>query len=148
MLPARVIIVGAPRSGKSTLAREFRRKGLPTYCGDPYSKVKDPESGVTYLREDMSWSEGSQYVADTWFHLPGPWCCEGQVMARALRKWVAGKNWGAFGWVLEMPADRIIVFRNPRPEIPLLRGQLSMAKSVATVWAEIAHHFEDITEYR
>jgi hypothetical protein len=134
---ARIIVVGGPRFGKSTLARAERAKGVPTFCGDPVELVKEPEAGVTYLPSGMAWSDGSQYVADNWFTMPGPWLCEGQIMARALRKWTSKAA----------PADRIIVLTGP-PHVAVTPGQAAMIKAVETVWHGIAHHFDAITEYR
>jgi hypothetical protein len=147
----RTIIIGGPRCGKSTLARTYRAQGIPTYCGDPRSLVKEPEDGVTYLPEGLVWrkdhDEGSQYVIDHWFPMPGPWLLEGQNMARALRKWVR-QGGDCYRGAIAMPCDRIIVLREPRPECTLLPGQESMGKAVATVWSQVGHRFREITEYR
>jgi hypothetical protein len=143
----RTLIIGGPRCGKSTLAREYRRRGIPTYCGDPRSLCKEPEDGVIYLPEGLEWSEGSRHVAEEWFSLPGPWVMEGQIMARAVRKWLwlrADRYEGA----VPLPADQIIVLQNPRPECDLLPGQLAMCKAVQTVWAQIGERCRSITEYR
>lgn len=165
MKAERVIIVGGPRRGKSTMAADLqlteygnrqadaesaRRPSVPIYCGDPLSKVKEPRTGVHYLPEGIpiSGDDGAaQWVADNWFTQPGPWVCEGWVMARALRRWV-GPNWTASGYALNksMPADRIIVLDRPAFGTPL-KGQESMHKAVMTVWNQIAHHFEPIVEY-
>jgi hypothetical protein len=149
----RIIIVGGPRRGKSTLAQELRVKAHhdPTrehgtnivriFCGDPLSKVKEPRNGVTYLPEGIpiSGDDGAaQWVADNWFPMPGPWVCEGWVMARALRRWVALRS--------IMPADRIVVLDRPA-FTEELRGQASMHKAVMTVWHGISHHFAAIAEY-
>lgn len=133
----RIIIVGGPRLGKSTLARSYRAKGVPTFCGDPRELVKDPEPDVTYLPSGLDWSAGSAYVAERWFSMPGPWLCEGQVMARALRKW-SGAG---------MPADRIIVLQGS-PHVAVTPGQAAMIKAVDTVWREIANRFQAITDTR
>lgn len=141
----RTIIVGGPRCGKSTIARAYRAQGIPTFCGDPRSLVKEPEDGVTYLPEGLTWrkdhDEGSQYVIDHWFTMPGPWLLEGQNMARALRKWVRQGR-------IAMPCDRIIVLQHARPECTLLPGQAAMGKAVQTVWTQVSHQFRNITEYR
>lgn len=141
----RIVIVGGPRCGKSTLARELRGAGIPTRCGDPHSKVKEPEPGVSYLPEGLpiSGEDGAaQWVCDNWLVKPGPWCCEGWVMARALRRWL--------GWPREqrgVPADRIIVFTRHHPDATVTPGQRAMLKAVGTVWGAIRHHFPD-AEYR
>lgn len=144
MSDERVIIVGGPRCGKSTLAREFAARGVPVFCGDPRSLVKEPEDGVTYLPEGMDWSEGSQFVADEWFTQPGPWLCEGQIMARALRKWCPTVD--IFTGKADLPADRIIVLRDHHPLADVTPGQAAMHKAVMTVWNEIARRYRDISE--
>src|ERR1044072_6889457 len=103
----RIIIVGGPRTGKSSLAETLRPHGYEIFCGDPLSKVKEPRKGVTYLPEDLDWSEGSAYVADHWFSMQGPFVLEGQIMARALRKYAMAHE--------GMPADRIFVLTNHHP---------------------------------
>lgn len=149
----RTVIVGGSRSGKSTLAREFRVIGMPTFCGDPLSTVKEPEDDVTYLPEGLEFdgdNGAAAWIAANWFTMPGPWCCEGWVMARALRRWVDQQ----FGFDVRagmhgpMPCDEIIVFRKQREHALTRPGQRAQGKGVMTVWNEIAYHFTEITEYR
>lgn len=130
----RTVIVGGPRTGKSTLARELRAQGHPTFCGDPISLVKEPEAGVTYLPDGLGWSGSSAYVAEHWLSAPGPWVCEGVVMARALRKFAGA-----------LP-DRIIVLANHCPLTPVADGQATMHRGVMTVWREIAARFAPVAE--
>jgi hypothetical protein len=134
-LAGRVIIVGGPRCGKSTIARSYAARGVPVFCGDPAHLVKEPEEGVTYLPDGLTWSDGSLYVAQHWFTLPGPWVCEGQVMARALRKWLR----------TPLPADHIILLRDHHPRAKPTPGQRAMHKAVMTVWREVAPRFRTIT---
>ncbi len=139
----RIVIVGGPRCGKSTLARELRAQGIPTYCGDPKSMVKEPEDGVIYLREGLGMgSASSQWVIDHWLPMPGPWVLEGHVMARVLRKWSDGRHW------THMPCDKVIVFRKQHKHAVTLTGQITQHKGVITVWDEIADRFRPITELR
>lgn len=131
----RIVILGGPRRGKSSLARTFRDQGIPTFCGDPRSLVKEPEDNVTYLPEDLSWSDSSQYVVDNWLTQPGPWCCEGVSMVRALRKVVIADR------VKDLDGIEIIVANQvPKGVIPTPK-QDSMSKAVMTVWSEIADMF-------
>lgn len=133
----RIIIIGGPRHGKSTIAAQLRSQGIPTYCGDPVNLVKDKENGVNYLPSDLSWSESSSYIADNWFTLPGPWCCEGVAMARALRKLVDNGNESILGDGVE-----VLVLEQTHPLAgEVSTGQAAMSKAVMTVWGEIADMF-------
>lgn len=153
MTTERIVIVGGPRRGKSTMAVELSNaaKGCPIYCGDPLSKVKDPDVSVHYLPEDIPFSGddgAAQWIAEHWFTMPGPWVCEGHVMARALRRWLAGTApFRDNGFELMRPCERIIVLDRPGFGMPS-RGQESMHTGVMTVWREIASYFDPITEYR
>lgn len=141
----RIIIVAGPRRGKSTLARQFReQQGIPTFCGDPRSKVKDPEEGVTYLPEGIPFAGddgAAAWIACGWLCAPGPWLCEGHVMARALRRGLV------FAKHTTQLCDRIIVLSGPAM-CETSGGQETMHKSVMTVWKQIAKCFEAITEIR
>jgi hypothetical protein len=125
----RIVIVGGPRCGKSTMARRLREEGVPTYCGDPKSLVKQPEEDVIYMPEYKSWSDAPNYVVMEWFSQPGPWCCEGVVMARALRK-LKQRGWGD---VLKGVEVIYLDF----PFTPLTPGQANMSKGIVTVWFEV-----------
>lgn len=141
----RVVVVGAPRSGKSTYARELRAQGVPTFCGDPRSLVKDPEDGVTYLPEGLPWGgdEGaSRYIADHWFTMPGPFCCEGVAMARALRKVVQDNR------VRILDGVRIVRFTGQHAHAVTKPGQVTMRKAIDTVWSQIAGDLKHLTEMR
>lgn len=137
-----MIIVGAPRSGKSTLARELRGLGYRTYCTDPLSLVKDPEQQVTYLPEGLDWSEGSRFVADQWLPLKGQVVIEGVGTVRALRKLLEDGR----SHVLN---DATIVRLTRQFDCAVTKaGQRSMAKAIDSIWAEISAQLAPITEYR
>lgn len=110
----RVIIVGGPNTGKSTVADK---------AGAKFDRpVRHTDSLVK-----LGWSEASA-EASTWFDIEGPWIIEGVAVPRALRKWIAAhplQNLDAHVLMLEEPLT------------PLTKGQASMAKGVATVWNEI-----------
>jgi hypothetical protein len=154
MTDARIIIVGGPRVGKSTLAFElaFEYTGIQhhVYCGDPESLVKQPQRGVHYLPEGIpiSGDQGAaQWISDNWLTMPGPWVLEGWIMARALRRWLGRFDIGGAPPV--MPCDRIIVLHDIHPEARnVLPGHVAMGKAVQTVWRCIAHNFEGIVEDR
>lgn len=144
----RVIIVGGPRRGKSTLAQKLVLgfPQCPHRCGDPLSKVKEPLPGVEYLPEGIpiSGDDGAaQWVADNWFAKPGPWVCEGWVMARALRRWLS-TNYphAALYGATEPPCDRVLVLDRPA-FTEELKGQASMHKAVMTVWNQIVFIFDE-----
>lgn len=141
MTVPRVIVIGPPRSGKSTFARSLRAEGVPTRCGDPRSLVKDPEHGVEYLPEGLDWSEGSRYVADIWLPSPGPWCCEGISMVRALRKVIED------GRRRVLDGCRIVVFEDFHPDAELKRGHVGMRSAIAGIWGQIAHELAGAVEY-
>ena len=138
----RIVIVGGPSRGKSTLAHEFHLQGFPVFCGDPASKVVYQKPYTTYLPENLPFAgEGgaAQWVADNWFTMPGPWVCEGHVMARALRRWMNVH--------LQPPADRVIVLDRPAHR-PTSKGQDAMHTGVMSVWNDIRGRLHTITEYR
>ncbi len=148
----RTVIVGGPRCGKSTEAEAIRvGTGARVFCGDPRSKVKEPLDHVTYLPEDLPFAGdfgAAAWVAANWFSMPGPWVCEGHVMARALRRWfqddlVKQPSTGEL-----YPCDLIYVFEDQRQDQELLAGQVAMHKGVMRVWSDIALYFEPIVAYR
>lgn len=119
----RILIVGGPRIGKSTL-----------------SLVLQERLGISVLHkshdvEDLGWSQSSDAAA-LWFSEP-EWIIEGVQMARALRKWLAA-NPG-------QPLDCDIIYLTNGPLardnagriIQLKPGQVSMTKGVKTVFEEI-----------
>ena len=129
MSERRIIIVGGPRCGKSTMARRLREEGVPTYCGDPKSLVKQPEDNVIYLPNYLSWTTAPDYVTREWFTMEGPWCCEGVVMARALRKLQRQQQDGLLKGAEVIYLDF--------PFVPLTPGQANMSKGIVTVWFEV-----------
>lgn len=138
----RYILVGPPRGGKSTFARALRAQGVPTFCADPQSLVKQPEEGVTYLdaafAEPGMWSAATDFIAASWLNMSPPWCIEGVALARALRKWLRDAPAGA------LPAEHVVVFREPMArQSP---GQQRMAKGVETAWSQVATRLRPVSE--
>lgn len=136
---ARVVIVGGPKRGKSTLSREFLANGFRVFCTDQRSMVAEPIDGCTYLPEGLDWSASSAYVAEHWLTQPGPWVVEGVATARALRKWADAHESG-------LPCERIVFLRAPK--VTTTKPQEAMAKGIDTVWAGISKRFGPITETR
>lgn len=136
----KIILVGAPRSGKSTEAKRLRSMGIPTYCTDPKSLAKDVEDGVVYLPEGLSWTESSQYVLDHWFKMPGPWCIEGIATVRALRKCLDQKMAHLLKGV------QVVRFRGQYEDKVTKDGQVALKKGIDTVWREIAPQLKGLLE--
>jgi len=134
----RIVIVGGPRSGKSTLASKL---GVPHFCTDPKSLVKDVQPNTTYLPEGLDWGKDSEFVCSNWFTKNESWVIEGVGAVRALRKWVH-KNMG------QPPCDKIVVLREKYPGVTRNDGQEAMNKAVMTVWNEVADKFKDLIIYQ
>lgn len=135
--------MGPPLSGKSTWARERAvATGARVYCTDPRSTVREPEAEVTYLPEGLGWSEQSRYVADHWLPLPGPVVIEGVATVRALRKLLAD------GRRAELDGAQIVRFTRATRYAALTSSQLGMAKSIDTIWSQIAADLSAITEIK
>lgn len=114
-MPKRIIILGGPRVGKTTL-----------------SKLLKDELQISTLRHSddikhLGWSEASA-EASKWFSGDGEWICEGVQMARALRKWLLDNP------DAKLDVDILILHR---PFEALIKGQESMTKGVFTVFREI-----------
>lgn len=108
----RIVIVGGPRTGKSTLAARFSH----------IAKRNSTDETI-----GMDWSQSSHEVSK-WFEQTGPWLIEGVATARALRKWLQRHN-------MDKPCDRIVVLTSPR--VAQTTGQATMSKGIETVWKQI-----------
>lgn len=113
----RVIIVGGPKTGKTTLAGEISAN-MALHTDD--------------LIGTHTWEDVPDAVIE-WMHRPGPWVIEGVQTARALRRWL---NLASMHPRPAMPpCDQIIV--KTTPFVELTKGQASMMKGVMTVWKEV-----------
>ncbi len=107
---SRLVIAGVPKSGKTTLAKDYS-------CD-----VMHTDDLIAF-----GWSEASELVASEWMRKPGPWVIEGVATVRALRKAMMG--------TVAKPCDAVLYLGAPHVE--LSAGQQGMAKGIASVWAEV-----------
>lgn len=128
----RVIIIGHPMAGKSTKAN---KSGLPVFCTDPKSTVREPNPNVTYMPEGLKWEEQSAYAINNWLNGKS-WVIEGVGAVRILRKW-------ASMYPNVMPCDAVVFMSNPIPQ----DKHVAMRDAVDTIWKEIAAHYKTITTY-
>lgn len=154
MSELRTVIVGGPSRGKSTLADKLRNMSkppIPVYCGDPASKVVHQKPYTIYLPEGLPFAgdEGaSSWVAANWFAMKGPWICEGHVMARALRRYMAAEIGTRIDPELppKFPCDHVIVLDRTAHR-PTSDRQEAMHKGVMRVWDEIETYYAPITTW-
>lgn len=121
----RICIIGGPRTGKTTLARQLDERCDHIPCGS-LRMTDDLIEQCKHLGKE-AWSEASR-IASTWLDEPGPWIIEGVALARALRKWRAAHPGEP------PPVDRVI--RLTTPHVELTPGQAAMAKGEDKVWRE------------
>lgn len=110
----RVVIVGGPKVGKTTVGRK-----LAVAMG---AKLVE-----TDVFAEMEWSEVSNQVA-VLLAQPGVWVIEGTAAVRGLRKWLV-RNEGP---------PPFAVVRLARVTAERSDGQETMAKGILTIWREIA----------
>ena len=121
-MPRRVIIIGGPRTGKSTLSERLQSElGIETLHNSAELESLFP------VDRPESWSQQSEH-ASKWFDEDGDSICEGVQMARALRKWLRA-NPGK-----PLDAD---LFLLRQPMVPQRDGQKAMMKGVESVFREI-----------
>jgi adenylate kinase family enzyme len=109
---SRIIIIGPPKAGKTTLGRE-----LANASGALLRHTDDLIGG------ELDWSGCSERIATDWFAEPGPWIIEGVAAVRALRKWLAANGQGT-------PCDEIIALS--KSWVPLTNRQAGMASARAS----------------
>jgi hypothetical protein len=114
----RVVIIGGPKTGKTSLSMALLAIGHL----EP-AQIRHTDE----LRADNNWSEASA-EASKWFDAPGPWIVEGVAAVRALRKWLATNPTGK-------PCDEVRVLLKPMADTS--KGQAAMAKGASTIFGEI-----------
>jgi adenosyl cobinamide kinase/adenosyl cobinamide phosphate guanylyltransferase len=111
----RTVIIGGPRTGKTTLANALAQKdGRPVISTDGFI--------------EMGWSEASQYVATDVLERQPPWIVEGTCAIRALRKWLEQHDKGS-------PCDDVYWLLSAK--VALSKSQVAMFKGCCTIWASI-----------
>lgn len=127
----RILIAGAPRTGKTTLAEKV------SVNAQPYDPNAEPRVGMLTANlpvrhtDDLiathEWSAASEEVS-RWIDEAGDWIIEGVAVVRALRKWLErhpGKK----------PCDAI--YWSMANKVPLNAGQLTMAKGCERIWNQV-----------
>lgn len=111
MTQNRVVIVGGPRSGKTTLAANYHDAWV--YHTDDYIHLGDFEDQIPALL--------------SLFEEKPPWVLEGVTAVRALRAWLK--------FFIDKPCDEVITCWDDFEE--LTKGQQTMKKGCLTVWRQI-----------
>lgn len=114
----RTVILGGPKTGKTTLALALSRGPHPMPCRHTDSLIAP---GTAFDRQ--------AHFAQPWLATPGPWVIEGCSVAHALRLWLrthAGQR---------PPVDKVILRRTA--VTPQTQHQEALHKAVITVWQQI-----------
>ncbi len=115
MTYTKILIMGVPRAGKSTLS------------ADMASQLDIPLKHIDEWAKTLPWSETSDRVAEK-LESEGPWIMEGVAGIRGLRKWLE-RNPG------KRP-DFTIVWL-PEPAIKLTAAQDNMRNGTLTIFRQI-----------
>lgn len=117
----RVLVLGGPRTGKTTLATRLGHERLV--------RVRHTDDLIT----THSWSDASDEVA-RWLEEPGPWVIEGVAAVRALRKWLEAHRLPSSG----LPFDELFV--GSTAKVLRTPGQEQMARACESIWDEVRPH--------
>ncbi len=114
----KVLIIGHPRSGKTTLANKMAAEYW--YANHDAITVYSTDD----LIDKYEWSVFSDKVADL-LQQPGPWVIEGCSAVRGLRKYLKAEH----------KVDFEIVWLNS-PHVPLVGKQIGFAASLTSIYNE------------
>lgn len=115
----RILVIGVPRAGKSTLVDMLK------------AQLDIPVTHIDEWAKDMPWSFVSDRVAEK-LESEGPWIMEGVAGVRGLRKWLL-KNEGK-------PEFHIVWMNDPK--VKLTAGQDNMRNGTKTIWAGVKQTLE------
>lgn len=115
----KLLIIGYPRSGKTTLAETQQ-----VLMQHPYQDNRVKKISTDDLVKQYEWSAFSDKVADL-LTQPGPWIIEGCSAVRGLRKYLKAGN----------KPDFEIVWLD-KPYIPLTGKQIGFAASLSSIYKE------------
>lgn len=118
----RIVILGGPKTGKTTLAGELWRKAVTAWVAErgPIVDLEGPALMHTDDVMHLGWSEASE-TASKWFDTSAPWIIEGVAAVRALRKW-RDAHPGE-----RPPVDRVIALWEPHVELTPRQGGMMEA---------------------
>lgn len=139
MTAERLLVTGAPRTGKSTLAYKLCPNDSIHLCTDPQRLCTTP--GAVGTPDELGWSEASQWIADKWLTKPGPWIVEGVAVPRALRKYLAANGPDA-----PPPCDKLIVLVDPHEA--LTPNQAAMGDALMQIIDDLYDWLAPVLEYR
>lgn len=116
MTYTKILIIGVPRAGKSTIATSLASElGIPLKHIDEWAKT-------------LEWSVVSDKVAEK-LETEGPWIMDGVAGVRGLRKWLE-RNPGK-------KPDFMIIWMG-EPAIKLTAAQDNMRNGTLTIWKGVA----------
>jgi hypothetical protein len=121
----KLLIIGYPRSGKTTRARNMQITEMVPPNGET------PVLSTDKLVAQYEWSAFSDKVCDM-LKQPGPWIIEGCSAVRGLRKYLKEGNVPDFEieWL-------------DKPFVPLVGRQVGFAASLKSIWGECQGLMED-----
>lgn len=109
----KTLIIGGPRTGKTTYAVNLLQNGVQIYHCDAL--------------KDTPWSEQSDHIATHWLTIDGAWVIEGTAAVRALRKYIKANTAPMTDWEIIWVDE---------PKVELSSGQKGMRTSVTKMWKE------------